>query len=216
MAKKIKLTAQQKRDKVLEELERLVMFFGSGFKSYCGIDQSLTRTGFTCSSQGKKPTTTCIRTEVKGEKKYISISKMVYGKLKKHDIRFAIIEGYAFGAKWGREEAGELAGLIKYFLNKQDIPYLVVAPPSLKKFINVETKENILKEIYKKWKVDLPDNDQADSFVLFKIADTLKNITLKIRDPHAVVYKEIPKICGLTKKEFEVIQTVLIRGVVWK
>ena len=216
MAKKIKLTAQQKRDKVLDELEKLVLFFGKGDIKYCGIDQSLSRTGFTCSSSSKKPITTCIRTEVRGEKKYISISKKVYAKLKLHGIHLAVIEGYAFGAKWGREEAGELAGLIKYFLNKLDIPYLVVAPPSLKKFINVETKEEKVKEIYKKWKVDLPDNDQADSFVLFKIADTLKNITLKIRDPHSVVYKEIPKICGLTKKEFEVIQTVLIRGIVWK
>lgn len=70
--------------------------------------------------------------------------------------------------------AKEIAGMtymIRAELDADDVPYVVVSPTSLKKFVvgtagsakNKVTKELVIKEIYKRFSVDVSDNNQADA-----------------------------------------------------
>jgi len=45
-----------------------------------------------------------------------------------------VIEGYAYAAPARREVLGELGGVIRWTLYTNDIPYVVVAPSTLKKY----------------------------------------------------------------------------------
>ena len=45
---------------------------------------------------------------------------------------WAVIEGYALGARNGREALGELGGVLRWTLYHAEIPWLIVPPPSLK------------------------------------------------------------------------------------
>jgi Holliday junction resolvasome RuvABC endonuclease subunit len=93
-------------------------------------------------------------------------------------INSVAMEGYANGAKFGREKAGELGGLVKAFLWKaQHIP-LVVPPTSLKKFATgsgAAKKDNILMHVYKRWGAEFADNNLADAFVLAQMALAIDN-----------------------------------------
>lgn len=87
------------------------------------------------------------------------------------------IEGYAHGAKFGREQAGELGGILRVTLWEELWPYVVVAPPTLKKWVTgkgVAEKSLILREVYKKWGFDAEDDNLADAFALAKLAGAMK------------------------------------------
>lgn len=84
------------------------------------------------------------------------------------------MEGYAHGAKFGREQAGELGGTIKLALWMEwGIIPVIVPPTSLKKYVlgKAATGKNLmLKGVYKKWDVDLDDDNLADAYALSRIA----------------------------------------------
>lgn len=90
------------------------------------------------------------------------------------------MEGYAPGAKFQREQLGELGAAVKYALFNA-LPYpvghpTIVSPGQLKKFATgkgVAAKDIVIKEVFKKWGADFNDNNLADAFVLAKIAFAL-------------------------------------------
>jgi len=87
------------------------------------------------------------------------------------------IEDYAYGKVFRQAQKGELHGIVKWELTNHGTfdPERVVqvSPSTLKKFVSpgkgkVE-KSMILKEVYKKWGWDAPNDDEADAFVLAKM-----------------------------------------------
>lgn len=46
--------------------------------------------------------------------------------------KLAVIEGYSRASKFGREEAGEIGGVIRLMLCRAHVPYAIVAPDTLK------------------------------------------------------------------------------------
>lgn len=97
------------------------------------------------------------------------------------DLDEVCMEGYANGAKFGREKAGELGHTVKRYLrvqHPQEFLPKVVPPTSVKKFAtgNGSAKKNeMLLAVYKRWGVEFKDDNLADAFVLAKIADALAN-----------------------------------------
>lgn len=108
-----------------------------------------------------------------------------------HSVDYAIIENYSFAAK-GRSmlDLAELNGVIKDLLWENDIPYILVAPQQIKKYIfgkigigkkTIKKKTKIDKIKYiKKAKQTFPElnnikeflplnTDKIDAFVLAKI-----------------------------------------------
>ena len=91
------------------------------------------------------------------------------------------MEGYAFTAQLGHM-AGELGGMVKMTLSdcfprhEMGKRPLQVPPTSLKKFVTGRgnaKKQEMLLEVYKRWGVELRDDNAADAFGLAKIASGL-------------------------------------------
>lgn len=84
------------------------------------------------------------------------------------------IEGLAFAAN--RSHHSAVVGMhhmVRERLARKGIPFCLVAPTSLKKFISKDgkcPKELIIMEVFERWGVKCRDNNQSDAFGLMKIA----------------------------------------------
>ena len=70
----------------------------------------------------------------------------------------------------------ELNGIIKFWLWRRGIPYVLVAPTTLKKFIMGKGKGEkslIVREVFKAYGVDAATDDEADACVLAHIGQCL-------------------------------------------
>ena len=92
------------------------------------------------------------------------------------------LEGYANGAKYGREASGETRATILlalvgwYGLNDPTAYPSIVSPGELKKFVTGNgnaKKELMLLEVYKRWGLSLTDHNLADAYGLARVADAL-------------------------------------------
>lgn len=112
-------------------------------------------------------------------------------------IYLAAMEGYAMGAKFGREKAGELGGATKLTLWAGGYVPHIVQPSALKKFVLGEGagrgKNLMLKGVYKKWGVDFNDDNAADSYALARLAHMLHNPTLAEHKYEQAVIRTILK-----------------------
>jgi Holliday junction resolvasome RuvABC endonuclease subunit len=93
-----------------------------------------------------------------------------------------VMEDFAYSqnAQGAREIAG-VAYMVRHFLWKHDIPYVVVGTSSLKKFVvghggsskNPVAKSAIVKEVFKRWNHDTFDDNAADAIGLLYVGRAL-------------------------------------------
>lgn len=89
-----------------------------------------------------------------------------------HEVKAVAHEGYAPGAKFGREIAGELGAVVKMTLHftLPFTPVYSVPPTRLKKYVTGKgtavAKNQMLLQVYKKWGVEFHDDNLADSYGL--------------------------------------------------
>jgi Holliday junction resolvasome RuvABC endonuclease subunit len=92
------------------------------------------------------------------------------------------IESYAFSAKQGLAQAGELGGVLRVALLERGHTLLDVSPSTLKKWTagrgNAE-KAVMLREVFRRWNYDASDDNDADAFALFKLAEAVQAGTYK-------------------------------------
>ena len=71
--------------------------------------------------------------------------------------------------------AAKLAGLgytiREMIFNNYDKPFTDVSPSQVKKFIGAKKKDEIMMQVLKRYKVETANSDEADAFVLAKIAE---------------------------------------------
>lgn len=88
-----------------------------------------------------------------------------------------IVEGYAFSSNASYARAGaELKGIVLFHLLHAGLTPLEVAPTALKKFITGKggsDKNIVLKEVFRRWNLDLCDDNMADAFGLAKIGEAM-------------------------------------------
>lgn len=105
--------------------------------------------------------------------KWLATVKVVLDYAKDTDV--ILIEDYAHGSIGSSKSMlYELGGIIRYELVKADKKYLLVPPTSLKKFVTGKgnaPKSLILKEVYKRWNVDVDSDNIADAFGLVKLGE---------------------------------------------
>ena len=141
-----------------------------------GIDLSLTATGL-CSRSPRGGYST---EEFSPKKKvliarWVAIRKYIRDFLPLSKKCFVFIEGYAFAAR-SRSVTGlaEIGGIIRMDLYDHGIEYIEIAPTMLKKFVtgkgNVK-KDLILKEVYRRWNMDLESHNMADAYGLVKLGE---------------------------------------------
>jgi crossover junction endodeoxyribonuclease RuvC len=69
-----------------------------------------------------------------------------------------------------------LGMILRDEMYQRKFPFIIVAPTQLKKFVSGHgrfPKDQITKEIFKKWKIDASDNNQADACGLGYLADVI-------------------------------------------
>ena len=116
--------------------------------------------------------------------------------LDEHKPTLAVIENYAFAVMRGGRvySIGELGGLIRLLLFENGIKYYEVSPPSVKKFLTGSgacEKSLILKEVYRRWNVDVSDDNLADAVVIAKIGEALINDDIHLTKSEQAVIKKI-------------------------
>lgn len=159
--------------------------FGPGYSEgvdlFVGLDQSYGAFGITVLGSDNSYLTTVAKFEGKGAERLSTIQAHVILTLKKASkvgtVKDVAMEGYAFGREFGVAQSGELGGAVKLALysceniGKGTSP-IIVQPSTLKKYVTgraVAKKNEILLHTFKKWGVEFPDDNAADSFGLAHI-----------------------------------------------
>lgn len=150
-----------------------------------GIDPSLTATGIVILNDGKLLEKILIKTKPSEQrtalnelKRLMQIVKRIEGVIKKNKIEMVAMEGLSYGAR-NTSALIQLSGLnylIRELLHNNDIPFTIVAPTTLKKFICGKGnggKDVLMMETYKRYGVTLSDNNLCDAYGLAKIAEAL-------------------------------------------
>ena len=160
--------------------------------TYLGIDQSYT--GFSITAlQGDVFYTEVFSSQKHGIDRLRDIQNFLVTWLYKFDNKVDVaMEGYAFGSQMANM-LGELGGMVKLTLLDFNIYPLIVPPTSLKKYVTGKgqgvPKSQMLLHVYKKWNVDITDDNAADSYALARLVSgthTLayeKEVYDKLQDP---------------------------------
>lgn len=138
-----------------------------------GLDLSLTHTGWATIGEGKSETGS-LKPKLKGVERLAWYEQQVKELVWFHKPVLAVIENYAFGASHKLAEIGELGGVARLVLKKAGIPYIQVAPTTLKKFVTnsgVAEKGAVMVAILQSFGVAISNNNEADAFGLAKFGE---------------------------------------------
>lgn len=149
-----------------------------------GLDLSLTGTGVIILEDGKiikrhliksKPVGDLPLNEVRRIRKIVEEIEMI---VSENEIQIAVIEGLAFMVRNATAlvQLSALNYMVRGMLDDYHIPFVIVAPTSLKKFVTgsgASKKDVMLIETYKRWQVSILDDNVCDSFGLAKIGESL-------------------------------------------
>lgn len=156
-----------------------------------GLDLSLTGTGYVLLENGKMLTRRLIKSKPNGKKpidevhrirKIVEDIEMLLGE----DIpNIAVIEGLAFMAKNSTAlvQLSALNYMVRALLVDYDVPFIIVAPTSLKKFVTGSgkaKKDVMLIETYKRYGVTILDDNENDAYGLAQIGLALLKANSKV------------------------------------
>lgn len=147
-----------------------------------GIDPSLTETGLCFYNiSGKYAFETIKGKKLRGVERLAFFRKSFSNLIYQYNPVFAIIENYAYatGHSGKPYTTGELGGVFRLALYDNTVAFNVVAPPSVKKYCTGSgraDKNVILKEVFRRWEVDVTSDDLADAFVIAKIAEAVWSV----------------------------------------
>jgi Holliday junction resolvasome RuvABC endonuclease subunit len=135
------------------------------------LDLSLVRSGV-CRPDG---TTTCIASKgLSGAARLSAIVDEVRGFCRDDDVELVVLEGYSFGSK-GRAvfDIGELGGCVRLLLHRLGVPFVDVAPSSLKKYATGKGncgKDEMIAAAIRRFGFEGSDNNEADAYLLWCMA----------------------------------------------
>lgn len=148
-----------------------------GEKVYLGIDQSYSGFAVTTYSADTSYFTRVDKFTGKGVDRlaniYDHVDRMMSELAEENIIAEVAIEGYAFGSQMANM-LGELGGIVKLALQRHGVYPLIIPPTTLKKYVTGKgtgiQKNQMLLHAYKKWGVEMADDNACDSFALARIA----------------------------------------------
>ena len=147
---------------------------------FAGFDLSLTASGIVIlDAAGNVKERHIIKVKTRGAERLDDIQKAIRSIIAIYNIRLVCIEGYATGAIGKTYNIGELGGVIRILLYRKGIPYFDPKPTQLKKFATGKgggdgaSKDQVTLHVFKKWDFEAKDNNEADAYVLCRIAMAL-------------------------------------------
>jgi len=151
-----------------------------------GIDPSLTRTGYCCLDGNELDTSFYGRGmgiidahKLRGTERLIYLEERLWNLITSNKFDLICIEGYSYGSK-GRAvfDIGELGGILRLNLHKAKMPWIEIAPATLKKFVTgsgIAEKDMVTMNVMKKWGIECANNNEADAVSLAMIGYYLLN-----------------------------------------
>jgi len=142
---------------------------------YCGLDLSLTGTGIVILSEtGGVIHAETVKNNLRGPERLVHIRKVIKDIMLDAEPLVTCIEDYAMGIRAGQSfSIGELGGVARVLLYEMQVPYNLISPTQVKKFItgkgNAE-KDVIMLSVYKNFGYEAKDNNIADAFGLAMMA----------------------------------------------
>lgn len=177
-------------------------------KFYAGFDLSLTASGIVVlDSTGKVVSRNVIKVKSKGSERLNDIQKLIRSIISPYDIELVCIEGYATGAIGKTYHIGELGGVIRLLLHRIEIPYIDPKPTQVKKYATGKgggeggSKDQVTLQVFKKWNFEAVDNNEADGYVLARIALALCGKDTNLVSYQKEVVAQIQNPIKKTKKE---------------
>lgn len=185
-----------------------------------GLDLSLTKTGYcVLKEKGVHCTSGVIRSKPAGDtpsdelKRILNIVYEIDELIHRHNPNLVVIENLAFGVT-KTTAITQLSGL-NYFAREasfnQDIPFLLVAPTTLKKFITGSgkgEKDMMMMEVYKEYGFEAEDNNECDAYCLAVIGlavlgKPIKNLKVPQKEVISLLstQHEPPHPRGISKKK---------------
>lgn len=184
-------------------------------EAYVGIDQSYSGLAivalhepdvdhqeFLCGFEPKK--------HGSGIQRLLAIEDHIYQTLDQiGPVSHVCMEGYANGAKFGREKAGELGATVKRALFEQYGPSdagfpTIVAPTALKKFVtgrgNNVKKNEMLLAVYKRWGYETTNDNLADAYALARVAQACHELMNGSEDYPAFQQEVVQKLTLHTER----------------
>lgn len=105
----------------------------------------------------------------KREKRHLILAESIAHVVRMFQPSLLVVEGYAFGAKFKREDMGEVGGVIRYVLQRMNTLYAVVPPRSWQSFYATKgekfTKERSI-ELAKQYLPELKKEHLADALLM--------------------------------------------------
>lgn len=149
-----------------------------------GIDQSLSGFGFCFMDPAGKGVASHKGFDPKvstGIDRLIDVECWLAGVLAVYgpQVQHVCMEGYARERKQGREEAGELSAVVRLVLRRLGVPVgypTIVSPNQVKKYATANgraQKSDIKLHVFRKWGEEFRNDNEADAYVLAKIAHAL-------------------------------------------
>lgn len=119
-------------------------------------------------------------------------------------IACCAVEQYSFGSKGRMVQIVENGTMIRYVLRKYGVENIIEPyPMQLKKFLlgkvnkEMNAKNILCREVYKRYKVEINNDNQVDAFILAQLART-----------YDMYYSDDRKNCVIQKHQKEVIEKI--------
>ncbi len=141
-----------------------------------GIDPSLNNTAY-CILGGSEPVIGKVAVgKRRGMERLFYIEGDIGALLVAYHPDLIVIEGYSYASTHQAHQAGELGGILRRLFFRECIPWVEVAPPTLKKFVTGKgnaDKNLVMLNVYKRWGVETGSDDEADAYGLAKAGQYL-------------------------------------------
>jgi len=165
-----------------------------------GIDPSLTATGCVKLKDGSILSKQLIKTKPSGSLPIEELGRLQYirDSIDTTDVKIAAVEGLAMMSRKSTSLV-QLSGLnyfIREYLQLSEVPFIIVPPTVLKKFITGKgnsPKELMLLEVYKRYGVSFDDNNTCDAYCLARICHAIKYPKEKITKIQQDIIKLLKK-----------------------
>lgn len=145
-----------------------------------GADLSLTGTGLVVLTDGKVTFQKLIKSKPQGDKPKDELQRLIgiIRQVKVEGIDLVVVEGIAFGIRktTSLAQLSALNYLVRMQCWENSVPFVIVSPNTLKKFITgkgVGEKDQMMLAAYKKWDFSPSDNNICDAFGLAQIGKAL-------------------------------------------
>ena len=161
-----------------------------------GVDPSLTATAYLAMTPAGQVVTKSVARgkDLRGAERLDFHDVYLQAIIEDIDPAFVVIEGYAYGRQNQRETLGEHGGVLRLRLWRAGIPTMVVAPPTLKKFVTGKgscPKSIMIKEVYRRWSFDTDDDNLADAYSLAQVGRAWLNPDTRSKTLESILKKAL-------------------------